>query len=96
MLNRPGSHLNLDLSVHLEDESGEVEDWESLQQADELDRAEESIRSGEERPSKKPTLARARTHNDQLAVAPCGVILARQTMFNSESPSAVKVTLSWV
>ncbi|KNE94327.1 hypothetical protein PSTG_12352 [Puccinia striiformis f. sp. tritici PST-78] len=96
MLNRPGSHLNLDLSVHLEDESGEVEDWESLQQADELDRAEESIRSGEERPSKKPTLARARTHNDQLAVAPCGVILARQTMFNSESPSAVKVTLSCV
>ncbi|POW11029.1 hypothetical protein PSHT_08597 [Puccinia striiformis] len=60
-------------------------------QADESDRAEESRRAGEEGASKKPTLSRARTHNDQLAVAPCGVILARQTMFNSESPSAVKV-----
>ncbi|KNE94329.1 hypothetical protein PSTG_12354 [Puccinia striiformis f. sp. tritici PST-78] len=84
------AHKNHSCSLY---ESGEVEDWESLQQADELDRAEESIRSGEERPSKKPTLARARTHNDQLAVAPCGVILARQTMFNSESPSAVKLFL---
>ncbi|POW07728.1 hypothetical protein PSHT_09832, partial [Puccinia striiformis] len=65
-------------------------------QADESDRAEESQRSGEEGASKKPSLSRARTHNDQLAVAPCGVILARQTMFNSESPSAVKVNLSCI
>ncbi|KAI7961221.1 hypothetical protein MJO28_001710 [Puccinia striiformis f. sp. tritici] len=65
-------------------------------QADESDRAEESRRSGEEGASKKPSLSRARTHNDQLAVAPCGVILARQTMFNSESPSAVKVNLSCI
>ncbi|KAA1128364.1 hypothetical protein PGTUg99_014488 [Puccinia graminis f. sp. tritici] len=94
ILNRPGSNLNLDPTVHLEDGSGEIEDFDSLQQADESDRAEESRRSGEEGASKKPTLSRARTHNDQLAVAPCGVILARQTMFNSESPSAVKVNLS--
>ncbi|EGG04959.1 uncharacterized protein MELLADRAFT_88423 [Melampsora larici-populina 98AG31] len=91
MLNRPGSNLNLDPSVHLEDESGEIQDLESLQQADESDRVEESQRSGEEGSTKKPTLSRARTHNDQLVVAPCGVILARQTMFNSESPSAVKI-----
>jgi hypothetical protein len=93
ILNRPGSRLNLDPTVHLEDGSGEIEDIESLQQADESDRAEESRRCGEEGATKKPTLSRARTHNDQLAVAPCGVILARQTMFNSESPSAVKVRM---
>ncbi|KAI9615124.1 hypothetical protein H4Q26_011664 [Puccinia striiformis f. sp. tritici PST-130] len=93
MLNRPGSKLNLDPTVHLEEEAGEIEDLDSLRQADESDRAEESRRAGEEGASKKPTLSRARTHNDQLAVAPCGVILARQTMFNSESPSAVKLFL---
>ncbi|POW07521.1 hypothetical protein PSHT_09902, partial [Puccinia striiformis] len=86
-----GSKLNLDPTVHLEEEAGEIEDLDSLRQADESDRAEESRRAGEEGASKKPTLSRARTHNDQLAVAPCGVILARQTMFNSESPSAVKI-----
>ncbi|KAH9812932.1 hypothetical protein DFH28DRAFT_1175485, partial [Melampsora americana] len=91
ILNRPGSNLNLDLTVHLEDKTGEIEDLDSLQQADESDRAEESRRSGEEGGSKKPTLSRSRTHNEQLAVAPCGVILGRQTMFNSESPSAVKI-----
>ncbi|POW20679.1 hypothetical protein PSHT_03275 [Puccinia striiformis] len=42
MLNQPGSHLNLDLSVLLEDESGAVEDLELLQQADESDRSEGS------------------------------------------------------
>lgn len=94
MLNRPGSKLNVDPTVHLEEEAGGIEDLESLRQADESDRAEESRRAGEEGASKKPTLSRARTHNDQLAVAPCGVILARQTMFNSESPSAVKVNWS--
>jgi hypothetical protein len=35
---------------------------------------------------------RKRTHNEQLFVAPCGVIVARETFFYSEAPSAVIVS----
>ena len=34
---------------------------------------------------------RQRSHNEQIIVAPCGVIIARTTFFGSEAPSKVKV-----
>jgi len=34
---------------------------------------------------------RRRTHNDELCVASCGVILGRKTFYGSEAPSAVRV-----
>lgn len=36
--------------------------------------------------------ARRQTHNEQLIVRPCGVIVARQTMFGAEGITAVKVS----
>lgn len=36
---------------------------------------------------------RRRTHNDELCVASCGVILGRTTFYGSEAPSAVRVCL---
>lgn len=35
---------------------------------------------------------RRRTHNEQLIVAPCGVIIARSTFFGSEAVSSVRVS----
>lgn len=32
------------------------------------------------------------THNEQLMVRPCGIVIARATLFGAESVSAVKVT----
>jgi hypothetical protein len=39
----------------------------------------------------KAHFARARTHNEQLMCRPCGVVVARATLFGSEALSAVKV-----
>ena len=36
---------------------------------------------------------RKRTHNEQLFVAPCGIIIARETFYHSEAPSSVVVSL---
>lgn len=36
---------------------------------------------------------RKRTHNEQLFVAPCGVIVARETFYHSEAPTAVIVRI---
>ena len=38
---------------------------------------------------------RKRTHNEQLFVAPCGVIVARETFYHSEAPSAVVVSVRY-
>lgn len=35
---------------------------------------------------------RSRTHNEQLAVAPCGMILGRDTMFGAEGVASVAVS----
>jgi len=42
----------------------------------------------------KARFARRRTHNEQLIVSCCGVVLARGTMFGAEAISGVKVRLS--
>ncbi|EGG08612.1 uncharacterized protein MELLADRAFT_84734 [Melampsora larici-populina 98AG31] len=69
ILNRPGSNLPSDATVHLNTETGEFEDLESLQQADESNRAHERARDGGESQQKdKVCLSRMRTHNDQLIV----------------------------
>jgi hypothetical protein len=41
----------------------------------------------------KVRFGRRRTHNEQLVVACCGVIIGRATMFGSEGVAAVKVWL---
>jgi len=35
------------------------------------------------------------THNEQLFVAPCGVIVAQETFYHSEAPSAVVVSVRY-
>lgn len=42
----------------------------------------------------RSTFSRRRTHNEQLIMRPCSIILSRATFFGSESVSAVKVSLS--
>ena len=39
----------------------------------------------------KARFARRRTHNEQLVVSCCGIIIARGTMFGAEAISGVKV-----
>jgi len=41
----------------------------------------------------RATFGRCRTHNEQLLVRPCGIILSRATFYGSEAISAVKVFL---
>ncbi|KAH9825081.1 hypothetical protein DFH28DRAFT_942729 [Melampsora americana] len=94
MLNRPGSNLRLDPTVHQNEETAELQDYDDIQHANESDRYDKKGRDGGcSSNDSAPKLSRARTHNYQLIVGTCGVILARQTMYNSESPSAVKLFL---
>ncbi|EGF98317.1 uncharacterized protein MELLADRAFT_96011 [Melampsora larici-populina 98AG31] len=59
--------------------------------SDEADRAHEAARDGgEAQPKGTPVLTRSRTHNDQLIVGTCGIILSRRTFYNAEAPSAVR------
>lgn len=92
MLNRPGSNRPSDPTVHQHWDTAELVGLEDVQQGDEADRAHEQGREGGETPASKVCLSRSRTHNDQLIVSTCGIVLARETFFNSESPSAVRVS----
>lgn len=51
-------------------------------------------RGGARRPKVKTRFTRRSTHNEQLVVRPCGVIIGRATMFHAEAFSAVKVSNS--
>lgn len=74
-------------------ETGEINDLEGLHLADESDRAHEGARDGgASQRNGKLVVSRCRTHNDQLVVGCCGIILARKTFYHSESVSAVKVS----
>jgi len=44
----------------------------------------------------KARFGRRRTHNEQLVVACCGVIIARGTMYGAEALSGVRVSMSWI
>ncbi|EGG11952.1 uncharacterized protein MELLADRAFT_70637 [Melampsora larici-populina 98AG31] len=91
ILNRPGTNLPTDPTCHLNPETAEFEDLDSLRQADESQQAHENARDGgQSKAAGKYLLTRCRTHNEQLIVGPCGIILARKTFFNAESVSAVK------
>ncbi|KAH9808606.1 hypothetical protein DFH28DRAFT_1193006 [Melampsora americana] len=91
MLNRPGSNLPSDPTVHLNASTAQLEDMDILRQADESQRAHESARDGGlSQAAGKLIMTKARTHNDQLAVGTCGITLARKTFYNAESVSAVK------
>lgn len=39
---------------------------------------------------------RKRTHNEQIIVAPCGIIMARETFFGAEAVSSVVVSASLI
>lgn len=41
----------------------------------------------------KAVFGRRRTHNEQLIVAPCGMIIARRTFFGAEGVASVKVSI---
>lgn len=48
--------------------------------------------SGNRRKRLKGAFGRKWTHNEQLMVRPCGVVIGRATFYNAESVSAVKVS----
>ncbi|EGG07887.1 uncharacterized protein MELLADRAFT_85187 [Melampsora larici-populina 98AG31] len=82
----PTAALNADTDAFNED---------ALIERDESDRTHEAGRDGEEtsRPAgKKPFCSNAKTHNDMLFVATCGITLARETMYRAESVILVRVS----
>lgn len=91
MLARPNSSLPVDPTVYQDPVTTEFSDYESIQMGNESDRREEDARDGGASKTIPPRMSRKHTHNDQLIVSSCGIILARQTMFNAEAVSAVKV-----
>lgn len=96
MLNRPGSNRPSDPTVHQDWNTAELIGLNNIQQADKADRAHEQAHEGGDLPKTKGCrvcFSRKKTHNDQLIVSCCGVILARETFFNSESLSAVRAFL---
>ncbi|KAH9809260.1 hypothetical protein DFH28DRAFT_1086635 [Melampsora americana] len=71
---------------------------DALVERDESDRAHEAGRDGEEtfcasNVPKKPTCSNAKTHNDLLFVATCGITLAQDTMYRAESVILVRESL---
>ncbi|GJE86647.1 hypothetical protein PsYK624_027280 [Phanerochaete sordida] len=76
----------------LADESGEID----IDQTDEVEVDEGGVCNG--KPATGNRLLRAlfgrrRTHNEELCVASCGVILGRATFFGSEAPNGVRIFL---
>lgn len=90
--NRPNTHIRSDPSELISTETGEVAlSAEDLMYADVDNRKHEAGRNGGEgSDGKKINLSRNRTHNEQLMVAPCGVVVARKTFYKSESVPQVK------
>ena len=91
ILNQPGASLPIDPTVHQDENTGDLgsEELAQIQDANEADREEEKNRDGQGNGA--PKMSRHKTHNDQLIVGTCGVIIARQALFNADSVSAVKV-----
>lgn len=91
-MKRPNTHIRLDPSVLISPNTGEVNITdEYLMNSEVQEREHESARDGgESQPTKKPLLSRKRTHNEQLVVSPCGMVLARKTFYKSESLPKVK------
>ncbi|EGG03126.1 uncharacterized protein MELLADRAFT_90456 [Melampsora larici-populina 98AG31] len=88
MLNCPVSNRPADPTVHQDWNTAKLIGLDNVQQADEGDREHDQAREGDALPKTKGSrvcLSRKRTHNDQLAVALCGVVLARETFYNAES-----------
>lgn len=92
--NRPGAKLPSDPSVHQNSWTAALENLDTIFLQNEGDREHEMARDGGEAASKKKNricLSHCRTHNDQLIVGCCGMIIARTTFYHAESVSAVKV-----
>lgn len=76
--------------------SGNIEQELQDQNSDIIE-AIETLDSSQKTINKSPKLfarfGRRRTHNEQLIVRPCGIIVSRATFFGSEAVSAVKVSI---
>jgi hypothetical protein len=48
------------------------------------------------RPKLRAQFGRKRTHNEQIIVAPCGIIMARETFYGAEAVSSVVVSNSYI
>lgn len=62
-------------------------------QLDDLDMKDPSHKSDLGNVKVKARFGRRRTHNEQLVVGCCGIIVGRATMFGAEAISGVKVSL---
>lgn len=75
----------MDPTAHLNDKTGEFEDFKNIQDAEEDKGYNKKGRDGEASRSEiKPKMTRGRTHNDEHIVGACGIILARQAILNAE------------
>jgi hypothetical protein len=75
----------LDIVPDLEAEDDELSD------VDDEDVLEEESSSA---PQIRVQVGRRRTHNEQLFVAPCGMVIARETFYGAEAPSTVIVSIN--
>ena len=82
----------------LEIDGGEEEEFMVREDVDEFDNQIDANRDVQEHLSNvvltkqvKAQFSRLRTHNEQLIIAPCGIILARETMYFAEASSNVAV-----
>jgi hypothetical protein len=71
--------------VALRMEEGSVEEINNL-----IERCEGKSGAGNTRP--RARFGRRATHNEEICVASCGVMLGRATFFGSEAPNGVKVS----
>ncbi|KAG0140907.1 hypothetical protein CROQUDRAFT_68896 [Cronartium quercuum f. sp. fusiforme G11] len=91
--NRPGTKLPSDSSVHQNSWTAALDDLDTIFLQNEADQEHEMVRDGGAAASKKKSqicLSHCQTHNDQLIVGTCGIIIAQITFYHSESVSAVK------
>lgn len=85
---RPG-HKTCSEESHKEAEAGRMRRRRKLPTS----RQEEEVGpTGTRRKKLKGAFGRKWTHNEQLMVRPCGIVIGRATLYSSESVSAVKVS----
>ena len=86
------------LVAHPQDSSAEEQPLSELVDTEEIDEEYEvpvSQLEGPEQPQRQKLRAqfgRRRTHNEQIIVAPCGIIIARETFYGAEGVASVVVS----
>lgn len=71
------------------DEGEEGEEEEMVQEPDQSNQCLQKPESGLRRITAR--FGRRRTHNEQLCVSSCGIILGRATFYGAEGPNSVRV-----